>query len=303
MKKAHFGIFHVEPCRHEEYFFESLSFPYMDSYIINYWWDETLCLRALQACKAVGKTAWISISGLVFDVAVPSQMVDVNEGEGTDFQPGAYLKPDWKERIEHLMQTVRKADAWEGFAGLYMDEPLLWGVTLEQFKEVTGYPRQRYPDKGFFVCFSIAGVAPDIWTTGNVQPITADAGQYLTDVAYDMYHKFDERYAYIARQMKERLGNRADLKVWYVPCTMDYRGDKDEQHCLDHLHGCYDLLKQEQNPGGLFCFSYHTFAAEEENLGNVGLEQLYDPAYKKYWPRLRTEIERIGQEILTGSAC
>ncbi len=294
----HFGIYHVEPCRHEAYFFESLSFDYMDTYIINYWWDEALCLRALKACTEAGKSAWVSVSGLLFDVASPADMVDVGDGDSSSFQPGARLKPDWQARIDRLMRVIREAGAWDGFAGLYMDEPLLWGVTLEQFKLVTGYPRTRYPDKGFFVCFSVAGVAPDVWTTGHVEPITPDAGQYLTDVSYDMYHKFDERYAYIASEMKRRLGNRKDLKIWYVPCTMDYRGDKTEEHCLEHLQGCTDLLLQEENPGGLFCFTYHTFSQDEEALGNVGLMDLTRPDYKKYWPRLQEAIEKTGRELL-----
>lgn len=302
MKQAHFGIFHVEPCRHKEVFYDSLRSPYMDTYIINYWWDEALCLDAIRSAGQAGKRCFVSISAMAFDVDSPTAMVDVGDEHADQFRPRAALKPDWTDRLDRLVAAIRGADAWDGFAGFYMDEPMLWGCTTEQFKAVTGYPRQKWPDKGFFVCFSVAGVAPDVWTNGFAQPITPDAGQYLTDVAFDMYHPFDDSYAYIADQMKERLGRRDDLRIWYVPCTMDYRGDKDEAHCLDHLHGCYELLKQEANPGGLFCFTWHTFASSEEDLGNVGLDHLTDPDYPKYWPRLMAEIERIGCEIVQGDA-
>ncbi|MHB1453853.1 MAG: hypothetical protein ACYCYM_07875 [Saccharofermentanales bacterium] len=298
-KKQGFGIFHTDPFRNEDYFYKTLAFDYMNTYIFDTWTEEPKYKKAFLALSMTEKTAWVSVSTLLFDVRSASSMIDVVEGsnDGESFCPTTTLKPDWKENLQKLVRDLKEWGCWDCFNGMNMDEPLLWNVSLAQLKETTGYFRSICPDKGVFICFSIAGVAPDVWTVNNIAPITADAGQFITDVAFDMYHKFDETYAYITAQMKERMGSRDDLRVWFIPCTMDYRGDKDEQHCLDHLNGCYDLLKKEKNPGGLFCFTFYTFPKEWEDLGNVGLDKLTDPDNLKYWPTLQSEIERIGREI------
>lgn len=299
MTKLKFGIFHTDPFRKEDYFYKTLSFDYINNYIFDAWTEEAKYQKAMKALSKTDKTAWVTVSGLLFDIHNTASMVDVgnNPDRKEEFKPYTTLKPDWKQNINKLIQDLKDWDCWDCFDGMYLDEPLLWNVTLDQIKETTKYFRTVCPDKGVFICFSIAGVAPDVWTINDIKPIDADAGQYITDVAFDMYHKFDEKYAYITEQMKSRMGNRDDLRIWFIPCTMDYRGDKDEQHCLDHLHGCYDLLMKEKNPGGLFCFTYYTFPKELENLGNVGLEDLTNPAYPKYWKTLQEEIERIGREF------
>ena len=147
---------------------------------------------------------------------------------------------------------------------------------------------------------TVAGVAPEYWTINNVQPITPDCAEYLTDVAFDMYHKWNDDYSAILRLMKERTGNRKDLKIWMIPCTMNYRGDKTEEHCIEHLEKCYEVLKNEENPGGLMCFTYYTFKTEEEDLGNIGLDKLGDPMYNKYWKGLVERVRTIGKEISSG---
>lgn len=299
MKKLGFGIFHTDPYRNETYFYKTLEFDYINTYIFDAWTDEIKYKEAIIALSKTKKTTWVTVSSLLFDINNISSMVDVTdtEGETIEFKPTTTLKSDWKQNLNKLVKDIKEWDCWDCFDGIYMDEPLLWNVSLEQIKETTGYFRSICPEKGVFICFSVAGVAPDVWTINDIKPIDADAGQFITDIAFDMYHKFDGTYAYITKQMKERMGNRDDLKIWFVPCTMDYRGDKDEQHCLDHLHGCYELLMNEKNPGGLFCFTYYTFPSEIENLGNIGLEDLTNPSYPKYWKTLQNEIERIGLEF------
>lgn len=299
MGQLSFGIFHVEPNREEAYFYKSLGFDYINTYLFDTWASENKGLKAMKALQTAGKTAWISVTDLLFEIRKEAPMVDTDgSSKESTFNPVAQLKPEWKRNLGDLVGTIRTAGCWDCFRGIYMDEPLLWNISLDDLKETTGCFRKSYPEKGVFICFSIAGVAPDVWTVNNVRPITADAGQFITDVAYDMYHKFNTKtYTYIADQMKHRMGDRTDLKIWYIPCTMDYRGDKDEQHCLDHLNGCYELLKKEKNPGGLFCYNYRTFTSDEETLGNVGLDLLTDPAYKKYWNNLERRIGEIGREI------
>ncbi|HIR22986.1 MAG TPA: hypothetical protein IAB32_04280, partial [Candidatus Scatosoma pullicola] len=177
--------------------------------------------------------------------------------------------------------------------------PMLWGITNDELEEFTGYFRTRAaPDKRFFICFSLAGVAPDFWTVAGAESVNPRSTRFLTDIAFDMYHKWNPDYEKILAEMLERTGNREDLRVWFIPCTMDYRGDKTEAHCLEHLENCYSLLKSMKNPGGLMCYTYHTFPPEVEALGNVGLDKLTDPSYPKYWPRLYERMKEIGRALI-----
>ena len=181
-----------------------------------------------------------------------------------------------------------------------MDEPMLWGVTNEQLELFTGYFRtQAAPDKRFFICFSLAGVAPEYWTIKGAQSITPESSRHLTDIAFDLYHPWSGDYEKIYQKMMERTGNRTDIRVWFIPCTMDYRGDKREEHCLEHLENCYRLLRRAPRAGGLMCYTYHTFPSHEEDLGNIGLDKLTDPSYPKYWKKLYARIREIGREILS----
>ena len=62
----------------------------------------------------------------------------------------------------------------------------------------------------------------------------------------------------------------------------------------------YRVLKEEKTAGGLMCFTYYTFTAEEEALGNIGLDKLCDSAYNYNWNRLAERVREIGREIVSG---
>lgn len=48
------------------------------------------------------------------------------------------------------------------------------------------------------------------------------------------------------------------------------------------------------------CFTYYTVTAEEEALGNIGLDKLCNPAYNYKWDRLAERVREIGREIVSG---
>lgn len=99
-------------------------------------------------------------------------------------------------------------------------------------------------------------------------------------------------------QYCETYGSLADLSEVYS--SMPKAGDKTEEHCIEHLENCYQVLKKEENPGGLMCFTYYTFTTEEEALGNIGLDKLSNPMYNQYWKRLVDRVKAIGWEIFSG---
>jgi len=291
-----FGIYHTTYERNPDIFYKIIQTDYVNTLVVECDYRSADFEKTFDALLKTDKIAWISIHSFCIKVLSKSKMID-NNGEG-EFNPVTKLADDYKQKTDEMIALLKRKGYYEKVAGFYLDEPLLWNVTNDMLEQLTGYYRTvAAPDKRFFVVFSVAGVAPWFWTINDVKPITPESSRYITDMAFDMYHKWSTDYEVITREMLERAGNRDDLKVWFIPCTMDYRGDKTEEHCLEHLDECYNLLKKMKNPGGLMCFTYYTFKPEEEDLGNVGLDKLTDPSYKKYWIRLEDRIKTIGVEI------
>ncbi len=301
MANTQFGIFHTEYSRAKDFFFQVIASDYVNTLIVEGdYKSEDFAINMNEVAKYPDKKVWVGVTRLGFIIKSSDTVADTGESESA-FHPVAKFLPDYRENVDEFIATLKRNGWYGSVAGFYMDEPLLWNITNDDLEEFTGYFRKTAaPDKRFFICFSLAGVAPEFWTINDVKPITPKSSQYLTDIAFDMYHQWSKDYEKILELMLKRAGNRKDLKVWMIPCTMNYRGNKTEDYCLEHLEGCYELLKKMPNKGGLMCFTYYTFRQDEEDLGNVGLDNLSRKEYKDYWPRLIERIKEIGREITSG---
>ncbi len=301
MQNLGFGIFHTTIERNRDVFYKIADCDYVNSIIIECDYRSEEFKETFSALmERPDKQAWISVTTLGFRTTAVTSVADIGEDKGA-FNPVTEMLDEYRENIDRFISFIKEKGWYGKITGFYMDEPMLWNITNDQLEAFTGYFRTvAAADKRFFICFSVAEVAPEYWTINDIRPITPKSVQHLTDIAFDMYHPWSDEYRQITDIMLERAGNRSDLKLWFIPCTMDYRGDKTEQHCLDHLDGCLAALRQSQNPGGLMCFTYYTFKPEEEALGNVGLDKLTDPSYKKHWRRLEERIKQIGKELVSG---
>ena len=57
------------------------------------------------------------------------------------------------------------------------------------------------------------------------------------------------------------------------------------------------LLKNENNPGGLMCYTYYVHPGETESIGNIGLSDMRGQKQGDVnWSTLWSEIVRIGKE-------
>jgi hypothetical protein len=300
MANVKFGFYHVAPEINEENFQRQLKCDYTSVFILE-GTKTTGPNGPLARVAAVGKAAWIGVASLCCVTRSTATIADVGDAQ-TGFTTQTSYQEGWQDHLRNLVQEIRSDGTFDAFLGIYFDEPFLWNMSHEMLEEITGFFRRLCPEKGVFICFSIAGVAPDVWTINDIQPITPKAGRFITDVAFDMYHPFDETYAHVSDEMVERMGNRTDLRYWFIPCTMNYRGDKDVAHCIRHLEGCAGLLRRfpPEQRGGLMCFSYYTFPPEVEDLGNVCLDVLLDPKSEMYWPELGSAIEGMGRAIAAG---
>ncbi|MBQ3572886.1 MAG: hypothetical protein IJA15_08665 [Clostridia bacterium] len=300
MANTLFGIFHTAYERAGDYFYKAVKSDYINTFIVESNYKSEEFAKSMNEIARSDKKAWIAVTYLGFTSKNDVTIADNGE-EQSVFNPITSFHSNYREQINELIEYLKQNGWYDYVLGFYMDEPLLWNITNDDFEEFTGYFRTvAAPDKRFFVCFSIAGVAPEFWTINNVLPITPKSSRHLTDIAFDMYHRWSDDYNQILKLMQERAGNRDDLRVWMIPCTMNYRGDKSEEYCLEHLNACYEVLKSLPCKGGLMCFTYYTFAPEEEALGNIGLDRLGNPSYKNYWPKLLARVEEIGKEICQG---
>lgn len=292
-----FGLFGVQYFKDSrgEAFKEFLESDFVNVFLVG---DKECCaaeetIKSLEMIHAKGKQCFLYFADVIF-TGNTGEIIDVYEGMKE--KPRSMLKKGWRERLENLYSWIRKKDYYDCVEGFYFDEPFLCGVRPQDFYEVTKALHDIF-GKRIFCCFSVAGVAPDIWTLDGIPQIDEESGKYLTDIAFDMYHPFDEKYAYITKEMKRRIG-RDDVTVWHIPSTMNYWGNKTEEQALAHLNGLYELLKEEKHPGGLMGYSYFIYPEETAQIGNIGLERLRgkyegDADWKKFWNRM---VE-IGREL------
>lgn len=284
--QVYFGIYHVDPLMNNAEFQKELNEPYINCFFLSRGYDSRQQIAdGARAAQAHGKKVWLSIGEAIFNYY--SDRTELNES--------------WKQRVDDIMTLIRKENGSDSVLGFYFDEPDIWRISSECLHDVSMYLRTQYPGKRVFVCFSIGCITPDIWTdTSRIkEQLNPYEGQYLTDVAFDYYAPYNHsQYRYIADTMEQKLGNRPDLKIWYIPATMNYLGNKTESYTLLHLQGMEDLLKEEKNPGGLMCYTYHTFPADQEALGNIGLDNLLNPSYKDYWPELGNLIQTVGKQVI-----
>jgi len=301
MAETLFGIFHTAYERAGEYFYKAVNSDYINTFIVeSHYKSEEFAKSMNELVRHPDKKVWIAVTYLGFKFENSVTIADNGE-EKSVFNPKTEFVKNYRENVNEFINYLKVMGWYDSVIGFYMDEPLLWNIKNDDLQEFTGYFRTVVaPEKRFFICFSIAGVAPEFWTINDVLPITPESSKHLTDIAFDMYHKWSDDYLKILKLMVERSGNRFDLRVWMIPCTMNYRGDKSEEYCIEHLNECYQVLKNLPCKGGLMCFTYYTFAPEEEALGNIGLDKLSNPEYKDYWPNLCNRIKEIGREITSG---
>lgn len=242
-------------------------------------------LQVLRKIQALGGKAWVGIAETVFIFTRPVQ-----------------VKADWKDTLQGMMHTLENEGLMDVVLGFYFDEPLLCGVTKEDYRDVTRYLRETWPALRMLTIFATNAISPDVWSSGDDHPLDPDTTQYITDAGYDMYWDVRgdgiEPFKKVNADLKLRLGRDA-VRIWYVPCIMSYHGTSDEAYALAHLEAMYDFLKEEKNPGGLMCYAYD-IADHDGEVENTGYWELRDRE-EDPWKALETRLVEIGKEIVSGN--
>lgn len=270
-----FGFYGVQPDGNiTPEFYSFVQSDYVNTFIIDGLSDTIQ--EAHQYTKSNSSRFWVGVSGLTGIAGLAS---------------------NWQQKIDATVQYLNNAGAGTDWLGFYLDEPELWHITNAQLREITKYMRDK-TGKRVFVCFSMAGIYPEKWHPDyTYESVTPSGSQYITDAAYDVYEAFNKANFQLYTQKLKACFGRTDMKIWYIPCVMSYQGTTNEAYAMAHLQGCYDLLRTEQNPGGLMCYTYRSLSSgDDASLGNTGLSSHPD------WTKLMSLVQTIGKNICSGKA-
>lgn len=202
------------------------------------------------------------------------------------------LVDGWEERYEIFINDLKVRGYWDLVAGFIWDEALHYGVLKSELKAQLKHLRETY-DKRTFLIFCTNEFTTEFLPELPREHIDPDVCTYVTDVAFDAYGLgTHEIYRRCTEMMKEKCGHRDRLNIWHIPCAFeDVSTGKDFDYAMNHFNLCYDLLKEEEHPGGIIAYCYPTWGNQE-----IGLEEtLKDGRYAKYEERM----EEVGLELIT----
>jgi hypothetical protein len=207
------------------------------------------------------------------------------------------LKAGWKDEIEKLVEDTKKAGLWDVIAGFQYDEPMLH-VDVDVFEEFSEYMAKF--GKRQMALFSMYEIRegthpkagdPEFGMLDHV--ITPRSCRFLTDVGFDWYSHadYDVFDAYLDELIT--MMGRDNFYIWHVPCTWTRNNDPNanEEFCLKNLNVLYKLLMARKNPGGLFCYTWHSWRSNES------LDWLFDLKNPNRWNKLEERMIEIGREV------
>ena len=211
--------------------------------------------------------------------------------------PSYQLKAGWKDEIEKLVEDTKKAGLWDVIAGFQYDEPMLH-VDVDVFEEFSSYMAKF--GKRQMALFSMYEIRegthpkagdPEFGMLDHV--ITPRSCRFLTDVGFDWYSHAD--YDVFDAYLDELIAmmGRDNFYIWHVPCTWTRYNDPNanEEFCIKNINVLYRLLMARKNPGGLFCYTWHSWRSNES------LDWLFDPKNPNRWNKLEERMIEIGREV------
>ena len=205
----------------------------------------------------------------------------------TEFRDG------WTDSILRQAKAYKDAGVWDQLAGFETEE-ICMAVTQEQFKTLTRWLRDNFPEKRIFACLSmyeVRGTAPAGFT---IAPMSYDTYGYITDIGYDWYSHLDEKqYRDAVELMLSNMGRRNNVRVWFFPTSYKFSTATDEAFVTTHLNMMYDILLDQKNPGGLYLYTWVDYP--------TGIASLLDPNLGYQWNNWGRRIIEIGKEMRASS--
>ncbi|MGN0492709.1 MAG: hypothetical protein ACI4F7_03590 [Acutalibacteraceae bacterium] len=207
------------------------------------------------------------------------------------------LDDDYRQKIADYVQMFKKEGIWDAIIGFEYDEPMLQSTNELVEKVSAEFAKYGKRQLAIFSYYEIiegshpSSNDPEYGKEGHI--ITSESCRFFTDVGFDLYGTADyDEHAKVLSELKRRIG-RDDVHIWLVPCTWSIFNRFGQEHALNHLNMCYKLLMEQEHPGGLTCYNWHSF----ENKGE-SLDWLLDERNESRWTNLESRMLEIANEII-----
>ena len=205
------------------------------------------------------------------------------------------FRDGWAEDILMRAQALKDAGVWDVLAGFETEE-ICMAVTQEQFRTMTKWLRDNFPDKRIFACLSMYEVRGTAPAGFNIAPMSYDTYGYITDIGYDWYSHLDEKqYRDAVELMLTNMGRRNNVRIWFFPTSYLFSKDTDEAFVTEHLNMMYRILLDQKNPGGLYLYTWMTWS------NGRGMAELLDPSLGYNYDNWGRRIVEIGKEMRASS--
>ena len=211
------------------------------------------------------------------------------------------LNEGWRERLANYIETLKEDGFWDSIIGFDFDEPMSQSIN-DLVEEVTEeYSKYGKRIRGIFSTYELEENAhPD---SGNplynkqydtaIHLINPKSTRFFTDIGFDVYGKSEYDYLKgLLDIMKQRVG-RDDVNIWLVPCTWTFWNMFGQNHAIAHLDNCYKLLMEQEHPGGLTCYNWHSFRNKGESL-----DWIFHEDNLSRWESLEKRMLEIGYELI-----
>lgn len=181
------------------------------------------------------------------------------------------VRQDAYKRLNDLRNQYAGKPWYDALLGLHIDEPLLQAMPLKELYEGSKAINFVFPEKRFWVNF--AGFAFNEDLSSTYERMTVEAGEYITDLSYDLYGQMNETILDTWHNMVNMFKGKGKY-FWGVPMTMAYAARCTEEQCIEHVQTFYELIKNTKGGAGLLLYTGGTFSWDLEQIGNIGYYDL-----------------------------
>ena len=188
----------------------------------------------------------------------------------------------------------------------YFDEPLWQGISKSDFKSITLALKQNFPDTARM---SVEAIAPLRTNTPYTSPygisniyLDSDYLEYITDVGFD-YFVFScqstDRSHQSVLDILQTLANK-NQNIWLIPDgAINLSCNSDSSLLRKSLTYYYNIAKINPRVVGILSWTYSGYTPSQtiENIGYIGLKDIFNQNSQYYDKEIRNEHIKIGKNI------
>ncbi len=231
---------------------------------------------------------------------------------------------EYMKVVERKVNMMKEKEVFDCVVGFHWDEPLLNQKHTNQ--DLYDMTKALYNEYGLrngpvFSVYELVGMKGNMQDPDGNTVLQEFATEYLTDIGFDSYG-YDFRtpyteaqtekikslgekypgvdstetyYKYFNKVLRDRVINK-NAKLWVYPCTYTpytWAGIfADEDYCTAHLKGLTKVLLEDENPGGISCYTYKTWSRHHKGL-DILLQKDNPNRWEKFEQAMREVYDQV----------